>query len=66
MTMTTAALGSATRGAEIDVGSGRPTGAREVEENRNAGDGAAELTFTEINAGSGVGHGQHNEGGRRP
>ena len=51
-----------------------PDGAQEVEESRNAGaeadlgqqDGAAEFTFTEINAWSGVGHGQHNEGGRRP
>ena len=46
-------------GTEIDVGSGRPTGARRVGESRNAVgqprlDGAAGLTLTESNAGSGT------------
>ena len=57
-------------GAEIDVGSGRPTGAQEVEESRTPvadlgrQDGAAELTLTEIDAGSGA-RGQRSGGGHR-
>ena len=60
-------------GAEIDVGSERPTGAKRrtwKEAETPAAelcrqDGAAELTLTEIDAGSGVGHGQRRKGGQR-
>ena len=60
-------------GAEIDVGNGRPTGA-EREKWKKAGtpvpdlgrrDGAAELPLTDIDAGSGVVHGQRSGGGHR-
>ena len=68
MTMTTTAPRSSTRvrRSTCEAEHRKRKKAETPEADLNRHDGAAELTFTEIDAGSGLGHGQHNEGGRRP